>query len=85
MLSNAYLLANFRFDTPKNEPAKNLQQKLLILRQVMGDSCESADKLMRGQGVRALPSFHLWKNNEKVESIQGAKTQVLEDAIKANQ
>lgn len=52
---------------------------------VMGDSCESADKLMRGQGVRALPSFHLWKNNEKVESIQGAKTQVLEDAIKANQ
>ena len=26
--------------------------------QVMGDSCASADKLMRSQGVRALPSFH---------------------------
>ena len=25
MLSNAYLLAKFRFDTAKNEPAKNLQ------------------------------------------------------------
>ena len=25
MLSNAYLLAKFRFDTAENEPAKNLQ------------------------------------------------------------
>ena len=25
MLSNAYFLANFRFDTAENEPAKNLQ------------------------------------------------------------
>ena len=26
MLSNAYFLAKFRFDTAKNEPAKNLQK-----------------------------------------------------------
>ena len=26
MLSNAYLLAKFRFDTSDNEPAKNLQK-----------------------------------------------------------
>ena len=26
MLSNAYFLANFRFDTAENEPAKNLQK-----------------------------------------------------------
>ena len=31
MLSNAYFLAKFRFDTAENEPAKNLQKKLLIL------------------------------------------------------
>ena len=36
MLSNAYFLAKFRFDTAENEPAKNLQnfakfQNLLIL------------------------------------------------------
>ena len=33
MLSNAYFLAKFRFDTAENEPAKNLQnfgEKLLI-------------------------------------------------------
>ena len=26
MLSNAYFLAKFRFDTAENEPAKNLQK-----------------------------------------------------------
>ena len=29
-----------------------------VRRQVMGDSSKEADKLMRSQGVRALPSFH---------------------------
>ena len=28
MLSNAYFLAKFRFDTAENEPAKNLQKKI---------------------------------------------------------
>ena len=28
MLSNAYFLAKFRFDTAENEPASNLQQNL---------------------------------------------------------
>ena len=31
MLSNAYFLAKFRFDTTENEPAKDLQKQLLIL------------------------------------------------------
>ena len=30
MLSNAYFLARFRFDTAEKEPAKNLQKKLPI-------------------------------------------------------
>ena len=30
MLSNAYFLAKFRFDTAENEPAKNLQNLLKI-------------------------------------------------------
>ena len=51
---------------------------------VMGDSSPDADKLMRSQGVRALPSFHFWKNEKKLDSISGAKTQALQDAIEAN-
>ena len=31
MLSNAYFLAKFRFDTAENEPAKNLQKFCKIL------------------------------------------------------
>ena len=31
MLSNAYFLATFRFDTAENEAAKNLQKRMLIL------------------------------------------------------
>ena len=31
MLSNAYFLAKFRFDTAENEPAKNLQKRFAIL------------------------------------------------------
>jgi len=51
---------------------------------VMGDSSPAADKLMRSQGVRALPSFHFWKNKKQIDSISGAKTQALQDAIEAN-
>ena len=35
MLSNAYLLANFRFDAAENEPAKNLQN----FRKCMFEKC----------------------------------------------
>ena len=31
MLSNAYFLAKFRFDTAENEPAKKLQKLLILL------------------------------------------------------
>jgi hypothetical protein len=41
--------------------------------QVMGDASPEADKLMRSQGVRALPSFHFWKNSNKLDSISGAR------------
>lgn len=39
----------------------------------MGDASPEADKLMRSQGVRALPSFHFWKNSNKLDSISGAR------------
>ena len=60
------------------------QYKNVAFLKVMGDSSPAADKLMRSQGVRALPSFHFWKSNKQVDSISGAKTQALQDAIEAN-
>ena len=61
--------------------ARILNISVLLVGQVMGDSSPDADKLMRSQGVRALPSFHFWKNKKQVDSVSGAKTQALQDAI----
>jgi len=60
------------------------QYKNVAFLKVMGDSSPEADKLMRSQGVRALPSFHFWKNKKQVDSVSGAKTQALQDAIEAH-
>ena len=35
MLSNAYFLANFRFDTAENEPAKNLQNLIYFAKSLL--------------------------------------------------
>ena len=60
------------------------QYKNVAFLKVMGDSSPEADKLMRSQGVRALPSFHFWKANKQVDSISGAKAQTLQDAIETH-
>ena len=38
---------------------------------VIGDSSADASSLMKREGVRAVPSFHFWKNGEKVERFSG--------------
>ena len=52
---------------------------------VMGDSSKEADKLMRSQGIKALPSFHFWKEGELVEKVSGAKQEALRTAIEKYQ
>merc|ERR1719201_2723273 len=68
---------------PKFEEFSENYKSVAFLK-VMGDSSPAADKLMRSQGVRALPSFHFWKGGKQIDSISGAKTQALQDAIEAN-
>lgn len=51
---------------------------------VIGDSSSDANKLMSKQGIRAVPTFQLWKGNKKVCEISGAKAAALEEAIQAN-
>ncbi|KAG8468226.1 hypothetical protein KFE25_013309 [Diacronema lutheri] len=51
---------------------------------VIGDSSSDANKLMSKQGIRAVPTFQLWKGNTKVCEISGAKAAALEEAIQAN-
>ena len=49
MLSNTYFLANFRFDTAENEPAKNLQIFAKIVQ-----NCAKIANIARGRW-RAAP------------------------------
>lgn len=51
---------------------------------VIGDSSSDANKLMSKQGIRAVPTFQLWKGNTKICEISGAKAAALEEAIQAN-
>ena len=37
---------------------------------------------MKREGVRSVPSFHFWVNNEKVDVVNGANPEAIEAAIK---
>ena len=68
MLSNAYFLAKFRFDTAENEPAKNLQILPILLTNFAADASfgpKTVDtsgnglKCVRATVVRPLKTYNL--------------------------
>lgn len=52
--------------------------------QVIGDASPEASKLMKREGVRSVPSFHYFKNGEKVDVVNGANAEAIEAAITKN-
>jgi thioredoxin 1 len=52
--------------------------------QVIGDASPDASKLMKREGVRSVPSFHYFKNGEKVDVVNGANAEAIEAAITKN-
>lgn len=48
----------------------------------IGDSSAEASALMKREGVRSVPSFHVWKDGSKVDTISGARIEDVEAAIK---
>ena len=53
-----------------------------IFIKVIGDASPDASKLMKREGVRSVPSFHYFKNGEKVDVVNGANAEAIEAAIK---
>ena len=53
MLSNAYLLAKFRFDTAENEPAKNLQKFANFANLASPARALAGEPLLRAAGPEA--------------------------------
>jgi len=39
---------------------------------------------MKREGVRAVPSFHFWKNGERVDIVNGANIDALTNALDKN-
>ena len=55
MLSNAYFLANFRFDTAENEPSKNLQKKITKFANLL--TSKKADEKSAGSAASRARAF----------------------------
>ena len=45
---------------------------------------DEAEELATSQEIQCMPTFHIFKNKEKVETIKGAKKELLEESIKKN-
>mmetsp|Transcript_40816 Transcript_40816/g.100438 ORF Transcript_40816/g.100438 Transcript_40816/m.100438 type:complete len:144 (+) Transcript_40816:2-433(+) len=66
---------------PKFEEFSEAYADVVFLK-VMGDVGEGVD-IMKEQGIRAVPAFHFWKSNERVDEFTGARTDELEAKIKS--
>jgi len=53
-----------------------------VFLKVIGDSTPEASKLMKREGVRSVPSFHYFKDGEKVDVVNGANADAISSAIK---
>jgi hypothetical protein len=50
----------------------------------VGDSSKEAGVLMKREGIRSVPAFHVWKAGSKVDVINGGRIDEVETAIKSN-
>ena len=49
----------------------------------VGDLSPEGGALMKAEGVRSVPAFHLWMGGSKVETISGARIDEVETAIQS--
>jgi len=52
-----------------------------VFLKVIGDASPEASKLMKREGVRSVPSFHYFKDGEKVDVVNGANAEAIEACI----
>ncbi|GMI43996.1 hypothetical protein TrCOL_g5079 [Triparma columacea] len=66
---------------PKFEELSEQYPESIFLK-VIGDSSSSASSLMKRESVRTVPAFHFFKDGVKVDVVNGANADALEQAIK---
>jgi thioredoxin 1 len=50
----------------------------------IGDASTEASALMKREGVRSVPTFHLWKGGNRVDVVNGARIEDVEAAVVNN-
>jgi len=60
----------------------NDNYKDVIFLKCIGDATPEASALMKREGIRSVPAFHVWKNGKRLEVINGARIDEVEAAIK---
>lgn len=55
--------------------------KDVVFVKVMGDATAESSELMKREGIRAVPAFHFWKQQQKVLDFTGARMDELERNI----
>ena len=68
---------------PKYEALSTIYNADAIFLKCVGDLSAEAQQLMKKEGVRSLPSFHFWKNGEKIDVVTGARIDDVEQAIRS--
>lgn len=65
---------------PKFEEFSDKYPDAVFLK-VIGDANKTASLLMKREGVRTVPSFHFFKDGEKIDVVSGANAEAIEAAI----
>ena len=56
----------------------------VVFLKCIGDTSAEASQLMKREGVRSVPAFHVFdKSGERVDTINGARIEEVENAIKS--
>ena len=53
-----------------------------VFYKVDADASKDALALMKAVGIRSVPTFHVWRGGKKIDSIQGAHVNEVEEVLK---
>eukprot|EP01041_Mallomonas_annulata_P001058 gene1058-2068_t len=68
---------------PEYEKMSETYDGKVLFFKVDSDNAPEVKTIMKNQGIRSVPSFHLWQSGSKVDSINGAFMEDLEECIES--
>lgn len=68
---------------PKLQSWSEEYTKVVFLK-VIGDKSKETSMMMKAAGIRSVPSFHFYKNGERIHTINGAKSDEILRSIETH-